>query len=73
MIEKLIQKNKKLKQNKMDKEFPGIFNLNRNDMTNGTDNDAIKSKYQNYMNELYELLLKQNGNGQSMRIQNLED
>lgn len=41
MIEKLIQKNKKLKQNKMDKEFPGIFNLNRNDTMNGTNNDAI--------------------------------
>ena len=59
MIEKLIQKNKKLKDGKMKKDFPGIFNLNRNeDESQPTESEADLKTYRKHMSELYELLLK---------------
>ena len=46
MIEKLISKNKKLKDGKMKKDFPGIFNLNRNEDDAPTaDNEASMKTY----------------------------
>lgn len=47
MIEKLITKNKKLKDGKMKKDFPGIFNLNRNedDEMQPVENEADMKTY----------------------------
>lgn len=47
MIEKLILKNKKFKDGKMKKDFPGIFNLNRNedDEMQPVENEADMKTY----------------------------
>ena len=42
----------------MDQDFPGIFNLNRNEETKRTDNEYELKTYRTHMNEIYELLLK---------------
>lgn len=63
-MEKLVAKVKKLKQTQMDQDFPGIFNLQRkeDEKQHPFGNDLELKTYKEHINELYELLLRQNGN-----------